>query len=1093
MPIINPLSSRMKNYILGAVLSLGILISPPAFTQAATLTTAQIDAIISLLASFGADATAIANVKSTLSGTPTSVTPAMPPTSTPPSPTIGDIPPDTGTVSCLNLQNNLVYRSTDAKTRGEVSALQDFLQTGGYLNSDPSGFFGLLTVAAAKKYQASVGLDQTGYVGPLTRGKIKDATCGGVYNLSLQYPVGGEVFAPGSTIIVRWSSVNLSGLQVNITLESLDAQRHLASQIPIEKGSTQITIPISDSLGTLKEGPATLILSVTNIKDGDPRAVYTKAAITISSKQGGITVTSPNGGEQWEIGQLNTITWTPYQYNPDINPAKDVDVYLEYENGTRVGKVMDEGKASLHTYFHINDYSTYAQPGLYYIRATNRVTGATDRNDSVFTLLPRAIDIKVNGSDGPITLSDNQPVTVTFGAGSVPLQGCYLNGVRETVNGAPGVAISEKYSIEKPFYGYAYAPTPDSSTAIYVTCTKTDGTTRSDSVQVNMTGTTVASLQITSPNGGELITANDITQVKIAWRMESISTPISIALYKNDKWLFWIEKDLGLDKSLDGTYSYVWAPNAKGPALPALDSGVNSGFKIYVTGQKADGTGYVEDKSDAPFSFVSAISLPNLTFTASPTTVNSGQSSTLTWSSNADSYCEMDGSKLERSGSLSTGSLYTTKKYTITCHNLNGGGITGSVTVTVTVSGPSVTVDKGILSTSSHNPTFTGSATGLYGVQLVLYSSSNSIVGVRGVTAVENGRWTMGPLAQTIPNGTYRLEIKGTLASNDFNPVLYATETVVISDPVPTLTLTANPSTITLGQSVVLSWTSANATSCAYGPDSSGESLALSGTKTTESLYGTQIFHVTCKGAGGSVTKSVAVTVNATQTPPPAPASLTGSCSTDGKNITLSWPPSAGATMYFPAFVPVNNGVSSGSCPSDWALRSSAQYCYIGGVNTATDGPSFTGGITGTSVTFPVQSGMSYTAWVNAANANGVSTNSTNGWLAAVQSFSCTATNQTASVLNAFNSAVNAGVSQSTTGFAYVWNRDLQIGSPYTTDVSALQRALTLEQMYVGEITGGFYDQTFAAVKAFQRKYDIESTGYVGPNTRSLLNTLYSN
>jgi hypothetical protein len=44
---------------------------------------------------------------------------------------------------CVQLQNNLKYKSRDAATNGEVSTLQDFLQSEGYLNSEPTGYFGL--------------------------------------------------------------------------------------------------------------------------------------------------------------------------------------------------------------------------------------------------------------------------------------------------------------------------------------------------------------------------------------------------------------------------------------------------------------------------------------------------------------------------------------------------------------------------------------------------------------------------------------------------------------------------------------------------------------------------------------------------------------------------------------------------------------------------------------------------------------------------------------------------------------------------------------------------------------------------------------
>lgn len=100
---------------------------------------------------------------------------------------------------------------------------------------------------------------------------------------------------------------------------------------------------------------------------------------------------------------------------------------------------------------------------------------------------------------------------------------------------------------------------------------------------------------------------------------------------------------------------------------------------------------------------------------------------------------------------------------------------------------------------------------------------------------------------------------------------------------------------------------------------------------------------------------------------------------------------------------------------------------------------------------------------------------------------------QTASAIDAFNSAANASVSGTTSGFHYSWSRNVGIGSMYAFDVTALQTALTREGVYTTDVTGGFYNQTSAAVKAFQQKYGIETTGFVGSQTRSKLNALYSN
>lgn len=99
-----------------------------------------------------------------------------------------------------------------------------------------------------------------------------------------------------------------------------------------------------------------------------------------------------------------------------------------------------------------------------------------------------------------------------------------------------------------------------------------------------------------------------------------------------------------------------------------------------------------------------------------------------------------------------------------------------------------------------------------------------------------------------------------------------------------------------------------------------------------------------------------------------------------------------------------------------------------------------------------------------------------------------------ASVMGAFTQdkpIESVVVAQEAPVFSYNWARNLEIGSGYVADVVALQKALTNEGVFGGEATGGFYNQTYLAVKAFQAKYGIDATGFVGPTTRTKLNSLY--
>lgn len=111
-----------------------------------------------------------------------------------------------------------------------------------------------------------------------------------------------------------------------------------------------------------------------------------------------------------------------------------------------------------------------------------------------------------------------------------------------------------------------------------------------------------------------------------------------------------------------------------------------------------------------------------------------------------------------------------------------------------------------------------------------------------------SGRWT----TTTAPTGT-------TIPTTD-------TSTSTTTGA-PTAVLSPSATSIYAGNTITLTWSSSNATSCSgSGFTASGASGSVSLTPAQTTIYG-----VTCTGAGGSVTKSVTVTVN-----PPVPNGPTG-------------------------------------------------------------------------------------------------------------------------------------------------------------------------------------------------------------------------
>lgn len=118
------------------------------------------------------------------------------------------------------------------------------------------------------------------------------------------------------------------------------------------------------------------------------------------------------------------------------------------------------------------------------------------------------------------------------------------------------------------------------------------------------------------------------------------------------------------------------------------------------------------------------------------------------------------------------------------------------------------------------------------------------------------------------------------------NVVAAADDTTSVTAPVPTLSLSAAANTVDSGGSTTLSWTSSDADSCSASGAWSG-ARGTGGSESVGPLSGDAEFMLTCTGAGGTVSDSVLVTVNAL--PPSVSLSASSASIDSGGSTTLSW------------------------------------------------------------------------------------------------------------------------------------------------------------------------------------------------------------
>src|SRR6185503_6026539 len=84
----------------------------------------------------------------------------------------------------------------------------------------------------------------------------------------------------------------------------------------------------------------------------------------------------------------------------------------------------------------------------------------------------------------------------------------------------------------------------------------------------------------------------------------------------------------------------------------------------------------------------------------------------------------------------------------------------------------------------------------------------------------------------------------------------------------PTVSLTANPTSVVSGGASTLTWSSTNATTCTASGGWS-DTKATSGSQSTGAVTTNSSYALTCTGAGGSASASASVAVT---TPPPPSA-----------------------------------------------------------------------------------------------------------------------------------------------------------------------------------------------------------------------------
>ncbi len=233
---------------------------------------------------------------------------------------------------CMYIESNVGYGAQDRMTNGNVINLQTFLKFYGYFNVEPTGYFGPITLSAAKNFQGAYGIPKTGFFGPLSRAKMKALSCADdmppvptpipdTKGVTVSISSNKKIYSPTDTVNFSITAKNTTKDSKTITFNNgchtsyvIGEYNSLAAQIcTLALGS--ITLKANES----RTWDVSHDLSATPIPSGVQNLVGTVAGvgsatttITISgttTPAPSITITKPKAGDTVTLGQKYIIEW----------------------------------------------------------------------------------------------------------------------------------------------------------------------------------------------------------------------------------------------------------------------------------------------------------------------------------------------------------------------------------------------------------------------------------------------------------------------------------------------------------------------------------------------------------------------------------------------------------------------------------------------------------------------------------------------------------------------------------------------------------------------------------------------------------------
>ncbi len=252
-------------------------------------------------------------------------------------------------------------------------------------------------------YTASVDYDWSGTVTPALAGYAftpanrtytnitsdqtgQNFTAASAPSLVLTSPNGWEHWTLGTTKAITWNAVNYTGTVRLVLFKNGVRFGNIVANVPASAGSYSWTVGQTYDSGMAPEGSDyRLYLRSTDGTIVDP-SDYRLGLIDPAQ----LEITSPNGGESWELGSTQNITWNANGYTGTVRLTL-------YNKAAKIGQIVGNLPASQGSY-------------MWTVGSHANGTAAAGINYSI--RLQAGDSSQDDFSDGPLTLIENEALVV---------------------------------------------------------------------------------------------------------------------------------------------------------------------------------------------------------------------------------------------------------------------------------------------------------------------------------------------------------------------------------------------------------------------------------------------------------------------------------------------------------------------------------------------------------------------------------------------------------------------------------------------------------------------------------------------------------